>query len=74
MERRSSSASVCSAMDARTSSRFLAFFMEVGIGMESSFSEDIAVTDVRGADVVGRADADDDHGDDNAANVARRCR
>ena len=51
MARRSSSASVCSAMDAKTSSSDLAFFMEVGIGMESSFSEDIAVTDVRGADV-----------------------
>ena len=53
MDRRISSANVCSAMDANTSSIVLASFMEGGIciWISSSSEEDsMAFTDVRGAD------------------------
>ena len=57
MDHRISSANVCSAMDANTSSMVLASFMEGGIciwiSSSSSSSEEedsMAFTDVRGAD------------------------
>ena len=60
-ERRSASARVCSAMEANTSSRVDAFFIEVGIMASSSSTTEISVAAVRGEeDDDGGGGVDDD--------------
>lgn len=51
-ERRSASARVCSAMEANTSSRVDAFFIEVGISSESEEEVERRVACVSGVVVV----------------------